>query len=125
MFKPGKRHVPSTAALKVLTQLAYISSGTALGAAALCTEERRRRIKRVQRLADNARVIRQHPRYSGNAALVGAHHGEGEAFESFFGGGRREERMRSRRRRGDSDTRIEEEGVKAPVLPSMVEAGYA
>ncbi|OQN97975.1 hypothetical protein B0A48_16280 [Cryoendolithus antarcticus] len=58
------RIAPSTATLKVLYQLAYISSGTVLGVGALCAEERRRRTKIVQRIADNAQRIRQSPRYS-------------------------------------------------------------
>jgi hypothetical protein len=62
------RPVPSSAALKVLHQLAYISSGTAIGAAALCAEERRRRTLIVQKIADNARRIRQSPKYVHNKA---------------------------------------------------------
>ncbi|KAK6431204.1 hypothetical protein LTR95_012636 [Oleoguttula sp. CCFEE 5521] len=63
---------PSTATLKVLYQLAYISSGTALGVGALCAEERRRRTKIVQRIADNAKRIRQSPRYSRGSHSVAA-----------------------------------------------------
>nr|OQO29233.1 hypothetical protein B0A51_07778 [Rachicladosporium sp. CCFEE 5018] len=66
------RIAPSTATLKVLYQLAYISSGTALGVGALCAEERRRRTKIVQRIADNAQRIRQSPRYSRGSHSVAA-----------------------------------------------------
>src|ERR1700710_3054918 len=70
MLSGKPRPVPSKAALKVLYQLAYISSGTAVGVAALCAEERRRRTQLVQKVADNARRIRQSPRYYQNAALA-------------------------------------------------------
>nr|OQO29274.1 hypothetical protein B0A51_07519 [Rachicladosporium sp. CCFEE 5018] len=66
------RIAPSTATLKILYQLAYISSGTALGVGALCAEERRRRTKIVQRIADNAQRIRQSPRYSRGSHAVAA-----------------------------------------------------
>ncbi|KAK3058745.1 hypothetical protein LTR09_000310 [Extremus antarcticus] len=120
--------VPSRAALKVLTQLAYISSGTVLGAAALCAEERRRRITIVQRLADNARSIRQHPRYAGNVAA--AHDGDREGFEGFFGNGeaaegtKRWSRRNSDRASAGGDL-TDERGVRGPALPSVVEEGYA
>ncbi|KAK5174671.1 uncharacterized protein LTR77_001753 [Saxophila tyrrhenica] len=112
MFKPKTRPVPSPGALRVLTQLAYISSGTALGAAALCTEERRRRIKVVQRLADTARVIRQHPRYAGGVAFAR----EGGEEEGVM--------FRRRKRRRREGWGLEGEGVRGAELPSMVEAGY-
>lgn len=70
MFNKLRRPVPSKAALKVLYQLAYISSGTAVGIATLCTEERRRQAKIVQKIADNAKRIRQSPRYVHNAAAA-------------------------------------------------------
>ncbi|EME84883.1 uncharacterized protein MYCFIDRAFT_82950 [Pseudocercospora fijiensis CIRAD86] len=64
MFKASRsRPVPSKATLRVLYQLAYISSGTAAGIATLCTEERRRQTAVVQKIADNAKRIRQSPRY--------------------------------------------------------------
>ncbi|KAK4898644.1 hypothetical protein LTR27_003816 [Elasticomyces elasticus] len=70
MYSSTSRPVPSNAALKALRQLAYISSGTAIGVATLCAEERRRRTQTVQKIADNARRIRQSPRYYQNAAVA-------------------------------------------------------
>ncbi|KAK4949364.1 hypothetical protein LTR10_011982 [Elasticomyces elasticus] len=70
MYSGTSRPVPSNAALKALRQLAYISSGTAIGVATLCAEERRRRTQTVQKIADNARRIRQSPRYYQNAAVA-------------------------------------------------------
>ena len=67
---PNRPRAPSAATLRVLYQLAYISSGTAVGIGALCAEERRRRTQIVQRVADNAKRIRQSPRYAHGAAAV-------------------------------------------------------
>ncbi|GIZ45016.1 hypothetical protein CKM354_000820000 [Cercospora kikuchii] len=106
------RPVPSKAALKVLYQLAYISSGTAVGVATLCAEERRRRTLVVQKIADNAKRIRQSPQH-----------------------------VRNRRRRSADESRekhaisageevlgaafeLEERAVRAAELPSAVENGY-
>ncbi|KXT12360.1 hypothetical protein AC579_594 [Pseudocercospora musae] len=66
------RRVPSKATLRFLYQLAYISSGTAAGIAALCTEERRRQTAIVQKIADNAKRIRQSPRYRHHATAAAA-----------------------------------------------------
>ncbi|KAG9953571.1 hypothetical protein KCU85_g942, partial [Aureobasidium melanogenum] len=62
MFR-SRRRVPSEGALRVLRQLAYISSGTACGAAALIAEERRRQTNLVSKIAENSRRLKQHPRY--------------------------------------------------------------
>ncbi|KAI4720607.1 hypothetical protein E4T48_03114 [Aureobasidium sp. EXF-10727] len=68
MFQ-SRRRVPSEGALRVLRQLAYISSGTACGAAAIVAEERRRQTNLVSKIADNSRRLKQHPRHQhGHAA---------------------------------------------------------
>nr|POF05868.1 hypothetical protein CFP56_53255 [Quercus suber] len=101
MFPSKPRPVPSKAALKVLYQLAYITSGTAVGIATLCVEERRRQLQLVQKVADNAKRLRQSPRYYQNVALAEDHPGV-------------ERRLRL----------AEYEDVKGPDLPSVVEKGY-
>lgn len=127
MFKT-KRPVPSPAALKVLTQLAYISSGAAVGAGVLCAEERRRRTKIVQRVADNAKAIRQHPRHIHNVALASNGGDDTELF-GFFGRGSIPEQINARRRRRRlASEEVDEHNVgaaRAPELPSIVERGYA
>jgi len=55
-----RRPVPSFAALRALRHLAYVASGTACGAAAIIYEERRRRIKFLKQVAENARVIKRY-----------------------------------------------------------------
>ncbi|CAD0110007.1 unnamed protein product [Aureobasidium uvarum] len=68
MFQ-SRRRVPSEGALRVLRQLAYISSGTACGAAAIVAEERRRQTNLVSKIAENSRRLKQHPRHQhGHAA---------------------------------------------------------
>jgi hypothetical protein len=62
MFR-SRRRVPSEGALHVLRQLAYISTGTACGAAAIIAEERRRQTNLVSKIAENSRRLKQHPRY--------------------------------------------------------------
>ena len=118
------RPVPSPAALKVLYQLAYISSGTAVGLAALCAEERRRRIQIVQRIADNAKALRQHPRHIQNAALAV---NDGEE-DGFFGKTLVAEEISGRRRRRTRTSRNVDElngtAFKGPLLPSIVENEY-
>ena len=69
MFSTSHRPVPSTAALRVLRQLAYISSGTVCGAAALVTEERRRQTHVARKIIENSRTIKQHPRYAHSATV--------------------------------------------------------
>ncbi|GAB1727307.1 hypothetical protein NU195Hw_g7753t1 [Hortaea werneckii] len=124
MFAGKSRPVPSKAALDVLYQLAYISSGAAVGVATLCAEERRRRTQVVQKIAENAKRIRQSPRYYQNAAVatqeshdyMGGHGGSSwdpETVEEPGGAKRR------RRRPRDSMA------AQAPGLPSVVEDGYA
>ena len=79
---PTRPRAPSAATLRVLYQLAYISSGTAVGIGALCAEERRRRTQIVQKIADNARRIRQSPRYAHGAAAAAVKQRD---FEDNFG----------------------------------------
>lgn len=67
MFPTSRRPVPSPAALRILRQLAYISSGTACGAAALVAEERRRQTRLAGKIVENSRKLKQHPRYAHSA----------------------------------------------------------
>lgn len=60
----SQRPVPSKAALRILRQLAYISSGTVCGAAALVAEERRRQTCVARKIVDNTRRLKQHPRHA-------------------------------------------------------------
>ncbi|KAK5127931.1 hypothetical protein LTR85_005048 [Meristemomyces frigidus] len=123
MLSGKPRPVPSKAALKVLYQLAYISSGTAVGVAALCAEERRRRTQLVQKVADNARRIRQSPRYFQNAALAAPEvddYDVGRAGSEWVshrehGRGRKGERPQS----GNNEL-----AIRGPELPSVVEDAY-
>lgn len=134
MFHAKPRPVPSKAALRVLYQLAYISSGTAVGAGVLCAEERRRRTQIVQRIADNAKRIRQHPRYAANAAAQAAVRDE-EFCEDWperraeeHDGKEKEERVRQKeggqRRAPGYGWRSAEQGVKGRDLPSVVDEEY-
>lgn len=104
---PPRPRAPSAATLRVLYQLAYISSGTALGVGALCAEERRRRTQIVQRIADNAKRIRQSPRYARGAATAAAVREEeySSAWMPEYGD------------RAD-------QSVKSAELPSVVEREY-
>ncbi|KAF2206865.1 hypothetical protein CERZMDRAFT_102928 [Cercospora zeae-maydis SCOH1-5] len=107
------RPVPSKAALKVLYQLAYISSGTAAGIATLCAEERRRRTQVVQKIADNAKRIKQSPQHVRNRRRRSADEiGEKQAIVA-----------------GEDDigaaVEPDERVARAPDLPSAVENGYA
>ncbi|KAK3676217.1 hypothetical protein LTR78_003967 [Recurvomyces mirabilis] len=123
MFNGKSRPVPSKDALKVLYQLAYISSGTAAGAATLFAEEQRRRTQYVQRIADNARRVRQSPRHYLSAA-VACQEGSEDVVGSEGGvqwveqdeDGSAEERRRAFTPLGRP--------YKAPDLPSVVEKGY-
>lgn len=94
MFSGKPRPVPSKGALRTLYQLAYISSGTAVGIATLCAEEKRRRAHILQTIADNAKRIRGSPRYIGNVAAA-----------------RREEE-------------VDQRDVRTTEMPSQVEEGY-
>ncbi|WPH03667.1 Hypothetical protein R9X50_00655000 [Acrodontium crateriforme] len=116
MFNAKSRPVPSKGALKVLYQLAYISSGAAVGVATLCAEERRRRTKLVQKIADNAKRIRQSPRYHSNTALAQVdpeHH-----FFSTAGNDRSSSYSTS------VDSFVGGKPRREPELPSVVEKGY-
>lgn len=128
MLSSKPRPVPTKAALRYLYQLAYISSGTAVGVAALCAEERRRRTQIVQRIAENAKKIRQSPRYFQNAALAVP-----EAREDIVGSGvyewvepYREDGGEPEHRKAQSRRQLKnaEDAVRGPELPSAVEAGY-
>jgi hypothetical protein len=126
---PNRPRAPSAATLRVLYQLAYISSGTAVGIGALCAEERRRRTQIVQRVADNAKRIRQSPRYAhGSAAAAVKEQREVEDNYGWSGNGneagsdgvqRTTETDRRRARRLENL-----EGAKMPGLPSVVEEEY-
>lgn len=72
MFTTSRRPVPSSAALRILRQLAYISSGTVCGAAALVAEERRRQTRLAGKIVENSRRLKQHPRYAHSAAALAA-----------------------------------------------------
>lgn len=78
MFANSRRPVPSTAALRFLRQLAYISSGTVCGAAALIAEERRRQTRLAKKVVENSRKLKQHPRYAHSTT-------EPRPKTSFFG----------------------------------------
>jgi hypothetical protein len=124
---PNRPRAPSAATLRVLYQLAYISSGTAVGIGALCAEERRRRTQIVQRVADNAKRIRQSPRYAHGAAAVAVREHEAEDGFGLSGNGYDVEGdglqwTEADRRRA---RRLENlEGAKMPGLPSVVEEEY-
>ncbi|KAI7097568.1 hypothetical protein KC365_g9792 [Hortaea werneckii] len=124
MFAGKSRPVPSKAALDVLYQLAYISSGAAVGVATLCAEERRRRTQVVQKIAENAKRIRQSPRYYQNAAVATQ---ESHDYMTGHGGSSwdpktvEEPAGAKRRRRRPRDSMV----AQAPGLPSVVEDGYA
>ncbi|KAM3416160.1 hypothetical protein BST61_g7768 [Cercospora zeina] len=107
------RPVPSKAALKVLHQLAYISSGTAVGIATLCAEERRRRTQVVQKIADNAKRIKQSPQHIRNKRRRSADEIQ--------------EKQAIAAREDDVGAAIEpdERAARAMELPSVVENGYA
>ena len=98
MFTTKPRPVPSKKALKVLYQLAYITAGTFAGVGTLCAEEQRRRVQILQKVADNAKKIRQHPRYRHNAAL--ALTDGGDADLEFLRSGLFPRRRRRRRQDG-------------------------
>lgn len=125
MLKPPNRpRVPSAATLRVLYQLAYISSGTAVGIGALCAEERRRRTQIVQRVADNAKRIRQSPRYAHNAAAVAVREHESE---EEFPWRASDNGLEAHRLEGESTSDLKPrhwEGAKMPELPSVVEEEY-
>ncbi|KAK0310465.1 hypothetical protein LTR01_003617 [Friedmanniomyces endolithicus] len=130
MYASTPRPVPSTAALKALRQLAYISSGTVIGVATLCAEERRRRTQVIQKVADNARRIRQSPRHYQNAALATQ-----DADDGLVGGGggfdwvpEYTKATGLNRDRLGSRGPVLEDGrlvARGPELPSFIQKGYA
>lgn len=117
MFR-SRRRVPSEGALKVLRQLAYISSGTACGAAALIAEERRRQTNLVSKIAENSRRLKQHPRYQHTRA---AHRkvGEDDAQSPVAAPAPDEDSLPDDNLVPQADT------FRNSFLPSEVEKGYA
>ena len=123
---PNRPRAPSAATLRVLYQLAYISSGTAVGIGALCAEERRRRTQIVQKIADNAKRIRQSPRYAHGAAAAAVKRRD---FEDNFGWFGQEGEDGTTQNNDEADsvksgTLENHGGVKMPELPSVVEEEY-
>lgn len=132
------RLVPSRAALRLLRRLAYMSSGTACGTAALLLEDQRRKVHFATQIVDNANRLKQHPRRIHGVAEV-----SGSQSEPWLYPGRHD-RLRSRRepprpRRDSTDKhdyhmgqigrmKLGDEGYlpgsKAPFLPSEVNNGY-
>ncbi|KAK8202133.1 hypothetical protein M8818_005659 [Zalaria obscura] len=129
-MQSAKRPVPSKRALRVLRQLAYISSGTACGAAAVIAEEQRRRVCLAKKIADNARQLKQHPRYAHATAAPLLHDEKAltpyienaDAFELST------QSSRSQRNYGREGTGISDDAqLDAPrseILPSQVERSY-
>lgn len=122
---PNRPRAPSAATLRVLYQLAYISSGTAVGIGALCAEERRRRTQIVQKVADNAKRLRQSPRYAHGAAAAAVRE---QDLENDFGwdgegveAGNQRHAVAARRRARMVENH---EGGKTAQLPSVVEDEY-
>ncbi|KJY00514.1 hypothetical protein TI39_contig323g00024 [Zymoseptoria brevis] len=112
------RPAPSRAALKRLYQLAYISSGTAVGLATLCAEERRRRTNYVQTIADNAKRLRQSPKHVSNAARTVQEPGPGQASGSPRSGNRTQNFTL------DEINEFDGRSVRGPELPSFVGSAY-
>ncbi|KAK4502758.1 hypothetical protein PRZ48_006184 [Zasmidium cellare] len=121
MFNNLRRPVPSKAALQVLYQLAYISSGTAVGIATLCTEERRRQAKILQKIADNAKRIRQSPRYVHSAAKAARREESGEEQQELM-------QYAPMDQPGDEQDQVldgsKRRSVRDSDLPSAVDRGY-
>ncbi|EME45160.1 hypothetical protein DOTSEDRAFT_116533, partial [Dothistroma septosporum NZE10] len=121
------RPVPSKAALKFLCQLAYISSGTAAGVATLCAEERRRRTHIVQKIADNAKRLRQSPRHVHNAAALMewdedfGHQDQNQEQGNSLPDVKKMNDAKALRKRYSS---LVNRSAHAPELPSFVERGY-
>ncbi|EMC98893.1 hypothetical protein BAUCODRAFT_383820 [Baudoinia panamericana UAMH 10762] len=128
MYAGKSRPVPSEAALKVLYQLAYVSSGTAVGVAALCAEERRRKTQIVQKIADNARRLRQHPRHHQNATMVArsvetglADSGATDWLPTLLA---EDTKVKDRVRRAWPSPSHGNIAIRGPTLPSVVEHSY-
>lgn len=122
------RPVPSKAALRALYQLAYISSGTAVGVATLCAEERRRKTRLLQAIADNAKRLRDSPRHVHNAALASAPEPAYEAAPYDHHAPKAPQHADHDNARSTSRSRassISRRSVQDPDLPSQVEKGYA
>jgi hypothetical protein len=117
MFR-SRRRVPSEGALRVLRQLAYISSGTACGAAALIAEERRRQTTLVSKIAENSRRLKQHPRYQ-HAHAVHRRLGEDAAQPAATASAPDEDPLLDDKVVRQADT------FRNNLLPSEVERGYA
>ncbi|KAK6008645.1 hypothetical protein QM012_000548 [Aureobasidium pullulans] len=116
MFR-SRRRVPSEGALRVLRQLAYISSGTACGAAAIIAEERRRQTNLVSKIAENSRRLKQHPRYQHAHA---AHRRPVDDASHPTATSNPDEASLS-----DEDLVPQAETFRNHLLPSEVERGYA
>jgi hypothetical protein len=122
---PTRPRAPSAATLRVLYQLAYISSGTAVGIGALCAEERRRRTQIVQRVADNAKRIRQSPRYAHGAAAAALKQQDHEDNFGWFGQENDAENLNRTNADSAKAGKLEiHGGAKMPELPSVVEEEY-
>ncbi|KAF7188908.1 hypothetical protein HII31_09831 [Pseudocercospora fuligena] len=130
MFK-GSRPVPSKATLRFLYQLAYISSGTAAGIATLCTEERRRQTAIVQKIADNAKRIRQSPRYRHHATAAAAvneaeydfqHIGLDASSSQYVASD--QDSLKAAMLRGRSRHFADHRDAHSSELPSAVQDGY-
>ena len=123
MYASSSRpRVPSKAALRVLYQLAYISSGTAVAVAALCAEERRRRTRIVQKIADNAKRLRQSPRYNHHAALA-VEQADDHGWYGFQPPG--EPLPSGVQERLQYNKREQHDAIRGAELPSVVENEYA
>ena len=135
------RHpVPSKAALRILRQLAYISSGTACGAAALIAEERRRQTCLVKKVVENARRLKSHPRYAHGAADAAVleepdytslwdgfegEHGHDDRHDYHVRHSGRSHQVNAGRRSLDTGAPSENTAVaKNDVLPSQVDKAY-
>lgn len=120
------RPVPSARTVRILYQLGYICTGTACGLVTLCLEEQRRRIQILQRVVDNAKVLRQHPRYRGSLALATASEEDyvptdldAEALSTPEK--RVKRRSRSRLKSGEGN----DTATNSDFLPSVVDRAYS
>lgn len=101
----------------MLRQLAYISSGTACGAAAVIAEERRRQTSLVSKIAENSRRLKQHPRYQHAQA---AHRRLADDASQSTATFNPDDACIS-----DDDLVPQAETFRSNLLPSEVERGYA
>ena len=118
------RPVPSKGALRVLYQLAYISSGTAVGVGVLCAEERRRRTQIVQRIVENGRRVRGSEKYRGYGSAALAVREQGQEYEELSGGGYGVEGTMRAGGLGGSREGHMKEAMKGRDLPSVVGKEY-